>query len=83
MNPRRRRKNQSESAPTQPDYLEGFLAEPADVGTSDADADADVAAVAKADADRAAEQVRISQFVRTEEVFDRNAPRPSVRDTPR
>jgi hypothetical protein len=79
MSPRRRRKNQIEVTPMQPDYLEGFLAGPADVGTSDAD----VAAVAKTDADRAAEQVRISQFVKTEEVFDRNAPRPSVRDTPR
>jgi hypothetical protein len=78
MSPRPR-KNQSEVAPTQPDYLEGFLAEPADVGTSDAD----VAAVAKADADRASEQVRLSQFVKTEEVFDRNAPRPSVRNSPR
>jgi hypothetical protein len=74
----RRRKNQSTAAPTASDDLQDFLAEPADVGTSDAD----VAAVAKADADRTAEQVRMSQYVKTEEESDRNAPRPNVRETP-
>jgi hypothetical protein len=78
MSPLRRRKKRAEATPARPDYLEGFLAQPADVGTSDVD----IEAVEKADADRAAEHARIAQFVNTDEVFDRNAPRPSVRDTP-
>jgi anti-sigma factor RsiW len=78
MSPFRRRKNRADSTSTQPDYLEELLAQRADVGTSEDD----VKAVEKADADRAAEQTRIAQFVKTEEILDRNAPRPSVRDTP-
>jgi hypothetical protein len=78
MSPFRRRKNEVKTAPTRPDYLEDFLKEPADVGTSAADVDA----VEKSDADRAAEQDRITQFLKTEEAFERNAPRPTVRDTP-
>lgn len=78
MSPFHRRKNEVEKAPNQPDYLEGFLAEPADVGTSEAD----VEAVEKADAVRSAEQDRITQLVKTEEAFDKNAPGPTIRDTP-
>jgi hypothetical protein len=69
----RRRKNKDETL-ERPDYLEGFLAQPADVGTTEED----VEAVAKADAERAADQARIEAFVKTEEAFDRNAPRPPV-----
>ena len=79
MSPLRRSKKRAEATPARPDYLEGFLAQPDDVGTSDVD----VEAVEKADADRVVEHARIAQFIKTEEVFDRNAPRPSVRDTPR
>ena len=75
VRPLRRRKTRDVAA-AQPDYLEGFLAQPADAGTSQVDIDA----VANADADRAAEQARIAQFVKTEEAFDRNAPRPPVID---
>jgi hypothetical protein len=39
-----------------------------------------IAGIATADADRAAAAARIAQYVKTEETFDRNAPRPSVRD---
>jgi hypothetical protein len=74
----RRRKDKDETS-ERPDYLDSFLAQPADEGTTDDD----VKAVATADADRAAEQHRIDQYLKTEEVFDRNAPRPSTRDTPR
>jgi hypothetical protein len=58
------------------DPLDKFLAEPPQAGSSDAD----VAALAKADAERATEEARLAQYVETEEAFDRNAPRPSVRD---
>ena len=75
----RRHRNKVDETTELPDYLEGFLNQPADVGTTDDD----VKAVATADADRAAEQHRIDQYLKTEEVFDRNAPRPSTRDTPR
>lgn len=74
VSPFRHRKNRDVAAAEQLDYLKGFLAQPADTGTSEVD----VEAVAKADADRAAEQTRIAQFVKTEEAFDRNAPRPPV-----
>jgi hypothetical protein len=73
MSPLRRRKRADASAPT-PNYLADFLAQPVDVGTRAAD----VEAVAQADADHAAEAARIEQFVKTEEAFDRNAPRPPV-----
>jgi hypothetical protein len=76
MSPLRNRKKRVEETTSPPDSLNAFLAEPPEVGTSDAD----VAAVARADADRAAERARIAQYVNTEEVFDRNAPRPSTRD---
>jgi hypothetical protein len=72
MAPLRRHKDTEESQ--RPDYLEGFLAQPADVGTTEEDLDA----VAIADAQRAADQARIEAFVQTEEAFDRNAPRPPV-----
>ena len=61
-------------AAAEPDYLKGLLAQPADAGTNQVDIDA----VANADAERAAEQERIAQFVKTEGAFDRNAPRPPV-----
>jgi hypothetical protein len=79
MSSMRRHKKVEQSATQRPDYLDSFLAQPADEGTTDDD----VKAVAKADADRAAEQHRIDQYLKTEEVFDRNAPRPSTRDAPR
>lgn len=75
MSPFGKRKTSGEEASARPDYLDGFLAEPPDEGTSQADVDA----VAKADADHAEEQERIAQFVKTEEAFDQNAPRPNVR----
>jgi hypothetical protein len=78
MSPSRRRKNKVEATTERPDYVDGFLAQPADAGTTEED----VAAVAKADAERAAEEKRMAGFLKTEEVFDRNAPRPSTRDTP-
>jgi hypothetical protein len=65
-----------DQTPSASDSLDKFLAEPPDVGTSDADA----AAVAKADDEGAADEARLAQFVKTEETFDRNAPRPSTRD---
>jgi hypothetical protein len=74
MGPRRRRRDRVEETSTQPEYLATFLAQPPQVGTSDAD----VEAVAKSDADHAAEAERIARFVKTEEAFDRNAPRPPV-----
>ena len=73
-----RRKSEDDRAPMRPDYVEEFLSEPADVGTSEAD----LAAVEKADAMRVAEQARFAQFIQTEQSFERNAPRPTVRDTP-
>jgi hypothetical protein len=76
MSPLRRRKRRVEETTSPPEYLEAFLAESPDVGTSDAD----VAAVAEADVDRVAEEARLAQYVKTEEAFDRNAPRPSTRD---
>jgi hypothetical protein len=75
MSPIRRHKR-DEIAAGSPDSLDAFLAQRADEGTSDAD----VAALAKADADRAAEEARLAPFINTEEILDRNAPRPSVRD---
>jgi hypothetical protein len=75
MSPLRRHKR-DEIGGAPPDSLDAFLAQPADEGTSDAD----VAALAKADADRAAEESRLAPFITTEEILDRNAPRPSVRD---
>lgn len=74
MSPLRRRTHRDAESAAQPEYLEGFLAQPADVGTSEED----IEAVTKADADREAEQVRIAQFVETEEAFDQNARRPPV-----
>lgn len=76
MSPLRRRKKPVEVTTSAPDSLDAFLAEPPAVGTSDAD----VAAIVKADADRAAEAARLAQYVKTEEAFDRNAPRPSTRE---
>lgn len=76
MSPFRRRKSEAEKALARPDYVEGFLAEPADVGTSEVD----VEAVAKADADQASKQAEIEPFVKTEEAFDKNAPRPTIRN---
>jgi hypothetical protein len=76
MSPLRRRKKRVEATTSPPDSLDAFVAEPPAVGTSDAD----VAALAKADADRAADEARLAQYVKTEEAFDRNAPRPSTRD---
>ena len=73
MAPFRRRKVKDET-PERPDYLDGFLAQPADEGTTEED----VEAVANADAERAADQARIAAYVKTEEAFDRNAPRPPV-----
>jgi hypothetical protein len=69
-----RRHRDKDETPERPDYLEGFLAQPADVGTTEED----VEAVAKADAERVADQARIAAYVKTEGAFDRNAPRPPV-----
>jgi hypothetical protein len=74
VSPLRRHKRDEIAAA--PDSLDAFLAQPADQGTSDADD----AALAKADADRAAEGARLAPYITTEEILDRNAPRPSVRD---
>jgi hypothetical protein len=74
MSPFTRRKKSDADVSTRPDYLDGFLAQPADVGTSEAD----VAAVAQADADRAAKEARVAQFVKTEGALDQIAPRPPV-----
>ena len=76
MSPFRRNKHRADSTTAQPDYLEGFLAQPADEGTSEAD----VKAVEGADAVRATELARNAQFIKTEEILDRNASRPSVRE---
>ena len=58
-----------------PDCPEELLAQPPDVGTSNAVGES----VARADEDRAAGQPRIDQFIKTDETFDTNAPRPSPR----
>jgi hypothetical protein len=71
MSPLRRRKSESEGTSAQPDYLDEFLAEPSDLGTSEAD----VQAVENDDAVRAADQVRIDLFVKNEEILDHSAPR--------
>jgi hypothetical protein len=74
MSSLRRHKNSDEATSEKADYLDAFLAQPADVGTRVED----IEAVAKADADGAAERARMDAFLKTEEAFDRNAPRPSV-----
>ncbi|MGB8197052.1 MAG: hypothetical protein WCF25_08610 [Acidimicrobiales bacterium] len=63
-------KDTSEVATKRPDYLEEFLARPADIDV--------IKAIATADADRAAEEARIAANAKSEFAFDPCAPRPPV-----
>ena len=72
MSSLRRHENEDQSATERPDYLDEFLAQPADVGTTQDD----VEAVASRDA----EQVQSAEIAKSEGAFDLYAPRPPVID---